>query len=140
MVVLEILPSYGYCLLVAVASAFTTTWMAMQVGGARKKFGVKYPTMYSADNDNFNCYQRAHQNTLEAFPLFLAMLLVGGLHSPCFSAAMGAVWCVSRVLYAKGYYTGDPEKRVPGAIGSFISLFALYYGPIRLAGQLLGWF
>merc|ERR1712033_108555 len=102
-------------------------WMALQVGGARKKFKVKYPTMYSTDNDNFNCYQRAHQNTLEVFPVFLAMLLVGGVHSPCVSASAGVVWCISRIIYALGYYSGDPEKRVPGAIGSAIAIFVLYY-------------
>ena len=28
-----------------------------QVGGARKKYGVKYPAMYSDKQPDFNCYQ-----------------------------------------------------------------------------------
>jgi hypothetical protein len=59
-------------------------WMSFQVGAARKKYNVRYPTMYAdkasnKDADAFNCVQRGHQNTLENFPGFLALLLVIGL-------------------------------------------------------------
>merc|ERR1712071_412226 len=74
MVVVEVLPEYGYVLLVAIASIFLFFWQGMKVGGMRKKCNVNYPQMYSPDNDVFNCYQRAHQNTLENYPQFLILL------------------------------------------------------------------
>ncbi|KAA0196736.1 hypothetical protein HAZT_HAZT009027 [Hyalella azteca] len=72
----------------------------------RKKFKIYYPVMYSPDNALFNCYQRAHQNTLEVYPQFLTCLAFGGLYNPTMSAAAGAVWVAGRVAYALGYYTG----------------------------------
>ncbi len=31
----------------------------------RKRLSIFLPTMYSEKHPEFNCYQRAHQNTLE---------------------------------------------------------------------------
>merc|ERR1712221_52410 len=78
MVAVEVLPQYGYVLLVAIASIFLIFWQGMKVGLMRKQCKVEYPTMYSKDNNLFNCYQRAHQNTLENYPQFLILLLIGG--------------------------------------------------------------
>ena len=101
-------------------------WQMSKVGGARKKYGVKYPEMYSAKHPEFNCFQRAHQNTLELLPFFVSNLLLGGLRHPCLSAIAGAGFIVGRVIYASGYYTGKPENRVPGAKYSFASLGVLF--------------
>lgn len=127
---LESLPEeYGYVIFTAVGSHFVNMWMAFNVMKARKEHNVKYPLLYSPDNDKFNCVQRAHQNTLENYPTFLLLLLVGGLHCPRVAAASGVVYVLGRVAFALGYYTGDPEKRRWGAFG--------YAGLITLLGSTL---
>ena len=128
---------FGYVILTAIASFFMVMWKAAKVGGARKKYEVPYPKMYS-DNDSFNCYQRAHQNTLEGFPMFLVLLIFGGLTFPKMSAIAGIIWIVGRVFYALGYYTGDPSKRMRGAFG-YIGLLSLLVFSIITALKLLGW-
>jgi len=127
---------YGYCVLVAVGSAFVLTWKAIQVGRARKKYNIPYPTMYSPDNNLFNCIQRAHQNTLENYPQFLFLLLLGGLEWPLVSAGAGVVFLASRIAYAQGYYTGDPKKRMRGAFGH-VGLIALLGATVRFAFRLI---
>ncbi|RDD43579.1 Microsomal glutathione S-transferase 3 [Trichoplax sp. H2] len=108
---------YGYCVLIAADSVLVLIYLGIRVGRARKQFGVEYPKMYDDDKPIFNCFQRAHQNTLEHYPQFLSMMLLGGLQHPRLSAAFGAVWVLSRLFYAHGYYTGDPAKRMRGAWG-----------------------
>lgn len=110
----------------------------MQVMKARKKYNVQYPRLYSEDNQDFNCVQRAHQNTLENIPLFMVFLLLAGLYLPRLSAAFGVTYLVSRVVYAYGYYTGDPSKRNRGVFG-YIGLLGLIVNTILFALNLLGW-
>ena len=107
--------------------------------------------MYSKDSAIFNCIQRAHQNTLENLPQFFFLLTIGmALHDRCFktlrmfvfcpgglsmpklSAAAGWVWVAGRVVYALGYSTGDPAKRVRGAFG-YLGLFTLLGCAIKTA-------
>ncbi|XP_067003419.1 glutathione S-transferase 3, mitochondrial isoform X1 [Anabrus simplex] len=136
-VTLTIPAEYGYCVLVAVGSAFVLVWKGMKVGQARKKFDVPYPNMYSPTNTHFNCIQRAHQNTLENYPQFLMLLLLGGLEWPVVSAVGGTVWLLGRIAYAKGYYTGDPKKRMQGAFG-YLGLFAMLAATTKLGLRLIG--
>ena len=76
----------------AAFSAGMVQWAAIQVAIARKKYGVKYPKMYEGTEDSvFDCVQRAHQNTLEYLPSFLALLMLNGLAAPYTSAAAGMV-------------------------------------------------
>ncbi|KAF0910223.1 hypothetical protein E2562_001417 [Oryza meyeriana var. granulata] len=114
---IELTKEYGYVVLALVAYAFLNFWMSMQVGKARRKYKVFYPTMYAIESENkdaklFNCVQRGHQNSIEMMPLFFATLLVGGLQHPVIAAALGVFYAVARFFYFKGYSTGNPENRL----------------------------
>jgi hypothetical protein len=63
-------PNYVYPLAVNLVAATIPIWAGVQVGGARKRTGLKYPAEYfpgpldeTTDREKFlfNCTQRAHQ-------------------------------------------------------------------------------
>mmetsp|Transcript_11893 Transcript_11893/g.20082 ORF Transcript_11893/g.20082 Transcript_11893/m.20082 type:complete len:184 (-) Transcript_11893:260-811(-) len=113
---IDLPPTYGFVAFTGAASYFLVQWQAVQVSLARRKYDVKYPKMYEDDEDSvFNCYQRAHQNTLESYPAFCMMLLLGGLAYPLLASGSGCIWIAGRVVYSKGYYSGDPDNRMQGA-------------------------
>lgn len=102
-----------------------------QVGEARRKYKVPYPTMYATetptnkDGRAFNCVQRAHQNTLEFLPSFLTVLLLGGLRYPLAAAVLGGLYFVARIQYFRGYSSGEANQRF-SAGGAFV--FPTYFG------------
>ncbi|KQK13597.1 hypothetical protein BRADI_1g11220v3 [Brachypodium distachyon] len=114
---IELTKEYGFVVLVVVAYAFLNFWMAFQVGKARRKYKVAYPTLYAVESENkdaklFNCVQRGHQNSLEMMPMFFVMVLLGGLQHPVVAAGLGALYTVARFFYFKGYATGVPDNRL----------------------------
>jgi glutathione S-transferase len=143
---LKLQPAYGWVIVDAIFSIFILKWMALSVGMARKRFGIEYPNLYAIpgiskrarnpeyktlleaipdeDCNAFNCYQRAHQNTLENYPEFLVLLLVGGLQYPLIASVSGLFWNVGKILYAVGYQTGGPKGRFIGMV-SYLGLFPL---------------
>ena len=140
MIAVNISPHYGYVVMVGVGVVFVNFSKAMKIGGMRKKLGIKYPTMYSDEHPLFNCYQRAHQNTLEFVPYFYPTLLTAGLRHPVGAAVAGSLFAIGRIIYALGYYSGDPEKRLPGAlISEFFGLFPLLGMSVSFGAGLLGW-
>eukprot|EP01147_Barroeca_monosierra_P010011 gene10011-2185_t len=131
---MQLSKEFAYVGLVSVEYAFVTIWMGMRVGNARRKFGVKYPTMYATvgvggvkdekSANQFNCIQRGHQNTLETTPTFFILLVLASLSYPLYAAIAGQVWVMSRVVYFLGYSSGDPQKRLRSVFG-YVGLLGL---------------
>merc|ERR1712215_365584 len=140
MVSIQLDPDHGYLVLVVAGTWLLNIWQMSKVGGARKRLGVPYPDMYSDKQPLFNCYQRAHQNTLENIPLFLAILLISGLNFPKLAAGAGLVWLIGRVIYSYGYYTGEPKNRLYGFfISKPVAELPLMTMTVITAGNILGW-
>merc|ERR1712025_134520 len=132
-------PAYGYVLLVPILTYCLSFWQGFMVGKMRTKYKVDYPAMYSDTEPVFNCYQRAHQNTLEKIPLFLCLLLLAGLFNAKVSAAFGFLWLVARVIYSIGYYSGLPKNRMVGSLMTLLSEIPLFTMVFLECGQLAGW-
>nr|QGA31154.1 microsomal glutathione transferase 1 [Pardosa pseudoannulata] len=129
---------YGYVIIVGVVSMFFAQGLGLNVLLARRRYGVKYPLMYSDTNMKFNCLQRVHGNYLEMFPTFLVLLFCGGLAHPFNCAIAGIVYLLGRLAYSIGYSTGDPTKRLFGIFG-YLGIFYLLYSTLELAVRLLRW-
>ncbi|KAI8088843.1 uncharacterized protein BX664DRAFT_331531 [Halteromyces radiatus] len=138
-----IVPSeYGYVLATTVATSIYLVFLTSRVGKARGKANVPYPYAYAekseAEKDPlkniFNCTQRAHQNTLEFWPVVTSLSLIGGLAHPQVAAAAHAWWLLGRIVYVRGYVTGNPRNRLYGVAGQlgllpllFTAISSVYY-------------
>ena len=91
---------HGYVILAAIGAFILHMWLSFKVGAARKKYNVKYPAMYSDKEPNFNCIQRAHQNTLEGIPFYLSLLLTGGIRHPC---VISFYFLLFHLLFLEGF-------------------------------------
>ena len=155
-------PEHGYVLLAASGSFLLNFWQTTKIGGKRRELKIEaksfinfskrnklfilfsfvflqYPAQWSDKHPMFNCYQRAHQNTLEYLPLYLALLMGGGVRHPLLASSAGALWLVARIIYSLGYYSGEPKGRIPGALLSMLTLATLFGATVSSGAGLLGW-
>lgn len=135
-------PSFGLVVLSAVAYCMLNTWMAIQVGKARKRYNVPYPKLYATESESkdanmFNCIQRGHQNSLEMMPVFFLLLILGGLQHPIASAILGVLYSLARYLYFTGYSTGVPKNRLTYGRYNFAALLGLLICTVSFALHLL---
>ncbi len=99
-----------------------------KAGSARSKFGVKAPA--HSGPPEYECYVRAHLNTLEHLVLFLPGLwLFAWAVDPLWAAGIGIIWPIARIWYALGYYRA-PEKRVGGLLLSMPPIYILVLGSL----------
>ncbi len=100
--------------------------IAMNVGGARRKYNIVAPA--TTGNPDFERVFRVHMNTLENVVIFLpAMWLFAIFLSAPWAAVIGAGWLIGRVFYAISYYR-DAKKRGPGFAIGFLTTLALILG------------
>ena len=121
---------YQYTALVTTLSLLTYFWTIFMVGRARGRFKLEAPA--TTGHPDFERVFRVHQNTLENIAMYLpALWLFAAYVSDRWAAALGAVWIVGRILYARGYYA-EAAKR---STGFLISLGA---AGVLLLGSLIG--
>ncbi|KAJ3895522.1 hypothetical protein GG344DRAFT_73040 [Lentinula edodes] len=112
---------FSYVAGALLSTVFLVTGQSAVVSTQRKAAGIKYPQSSVARSTpvremltrvhSFNCAQRAHQNTLENLPIIYTTTLVAALKFPKVAAAACAFWSLTRVLYTRGYISGDPAQR-----------------------------
>ncbi len=136
----QIPSEYGYVALVIVATYLVNLWQTLRLRSMRKSLGINFPQMYSDKHPLFNCVQRAHQNTMEYLTFFKPVLLLGGIRHPCLAALFGSVFIFARIIYTLGYWTGNPENRMPGAMLSTLGgIMPLCVLTVSTAAGFLGW-
>ncbi|CAL6420335.1 unnamed protein product [Bathycoccus prasinos] len=98
---MQIPENYGYVVLAIAAMGIPNVVAVVRVIKARSKYGVKYPNLYAPEGHKnkkeFDCVQRAHQNTLESAPSVAAQTMMV-------------------VAYVVGYGTGNPANRRHGGM------------------------
>lgn len=93
---------YASVAAVTLVSLLVYFWLGLRVAGARRRHGVTAPAIMG--NEDFERVFRAHQNTLEWLPMYLASLWLFAIFwSVDVAALLGLVWIVGRILYGLGY-------------------------------------
>ena len=102
-----------------------------KVDQARFKYGVKAPTI--TGHEMFERALRVQMNTLEQLVFFLPSLWLFAVYldSSKVAGALGAVWLIGRIWYARAYVS-NPSKRTAGFV------IALFSSSILLLGGLIG--
>ncbi len=111
--------------LVTILALLTYFWMSTRVPAARAKSGISAPAM--TGDPLLERTIRAHYNTLEWLPMFLAGLWLFAIYwNEQVAAGLGVVWIVGRIMYGLGY-VAEASKRGPGfgvqALATAILLF-----------------
>ena len=111
--------------LLAIAFYFV---FATQVARARVKFNIKHPA--TTGDQHFERIFRAHVNTLEWMPTFLAPLWLCAIYlNDAAAAVIGLIWIGGRIWYFVGY-SRAAEKRLPGFFIQSTACLLLFVGAI----------
>ena len=114
--------------LVTLLVVFLMFALALNVGRARERYGIKVPAV--TGNEMFERAFRVQMNTLESAALLLpALWLYAGFIGDLGAGAMGAVWLGARLWYAVAYQK-DPAKRSSGFGLSFFATAGLWFGAL----------
>jgi glutathione S-transferase len=111
--------------LLAIAVYFV---LATQVARARVKFNIKHPA--TTGDQRFERIFRAHVNTLEWMPTFLAPLWLCAIYlDDAVAAVIGLIWIGGRIWYFVGY-SRAVGKRLPGFFIQSTACLLLFVGAI----------
>ena len=127
---------YGYVFLVLGLSHILLVGLGINVGAARRKYDIQYPTMYAPPDHKhakeFNCCQRSHQQVLEEYGFVMISMVLCGFVYPTSSALFGFIWVAGKAIYGYCYSKYGPSGRYFGAISHFGDL-PLFITCLRIA-------
>ncbi len=114
--------------LVTVLIALEYFYLAIMVGKARGEAGVSAPECIG--DPRFERVFRVQQNTMEQLIIFFPALWIFGYYVHAeIGAALGVLFLIGRIMYARGYVQ-SPDKRAPGFIVGSLALLALLLGDL----------
>lgn len=117
-----------YVAIVTALALIQYLWLGLNVGGARKKYGVAAPA--TTGNEAFERVFRVHANTTEQLVMFLPpMWICAHYWNPAWVAALGVLFIIGRFVYSKAYIT-DPKSRSLGFMLTFIPIFWFLVGTL----------
>ncbi|XP_073710498.1 microsomal glutathione S-transferase 2-like [Misgurnus anguillicaudatus] len=97
---------------VSILSALHMCFQARRVGWSRMKYKIIPPSVTGPAE--FERTFRAHQNSVEFYPIFLVVLWTSGIFcSEAIAALGGLLYIVGREMYFIGYIN-ETQKRLPG--------------------------
>ena len=98
------------------------------VGRARRRYKIQAPM--TDGPEGFLRVLRVQENTVEQLALHLPLLWIAAFAmDDMFAASLGAVWALSRVIYARGYYQ-KAKRRTKGFVIGMIVNVLLFLGAI----------
>ncbi|MBB4197295.1 hypothetical protein CCR94_14780 [Rhodoblastus sphagnicola] len=119
---------FYFTALTTLASVLLYGGLGLRVGMARVAYKIEAPAI--SGHPTFERLYRIQMNTLEWLPVHLVGLWMFALYvSDIGAAALGAVWIVGRILYARAYLA-DPKSRTAGFAISFAAMLLLCVGAI----------
>ncbi len=118
--------------LVTLAALLLYLVLGINVGRARYKCGIEAPA--TTGDPRLERAFRVHYNTLEWLAPFLGAMWLFSLYwDDRVAAALGVVWILGRIVYARAYMA-DPAKRGAGFGIQMLATVVLWFGA---AGRLI---
>ena len=123
-----VLEQFPLTALITMIASIIYYYFGIKVGGARLKHSVLAPKVDGPED--FQRVHRVHQNTLEQLIVFFPALWIFALAwGDLWAAIFGVIFCLGRILYARGYYEAA-EKRSKGFGISALATMVLMLGAL----------
>jgi glutathione S-transferase len=110
--------------------------MAALVGRARAKYGIHAPAM--TGHPDFERANRVHVNTLENLMIFIPAVWIFATYVDArWAAGLGALFVVSRALYAVGYLRAAEQRSIGAGITGIVNMVLVAGGVVGLVRALV---
>ncbi|MCY4427317.1 MAG: MAPEG family protein [Halieaceae bacterium] len=116
--------------LISILIALQYLYLTILVGKSRSETGISAPAC--TGDPKFERVFRVQQNTVEQLIILYPALWIFGyyVHAQA-AAALGLVFLLGRIVYARGYVK-DPGKRGPGFLIGSLALLTLLIGDLLM--------